>query len=440
MTEAKAIPTQGEVNGTPAPKREESNDSNEGDTTDPTPTFDVSVLDQVAMLTQSLALEIHADNLKTNLGEYLSVSKLQAAFARTNPDPKKSSWTVVDDFIILHSGIPFDFAHAAQLCLTLKGSLFGPRTDAHVDHILSETDQPIWVPIEKLRGSDDFYVYSPTEGLPSNLKDTTVTYAITGEPTCVVFDTTLMKFKTDTCSKSFHVFCTLPMDALNKYQDHLTTQEFLLSTLTDLIQWFEDLGGTALLSDDGLPIASCSNSIPVFSTPYPPLSDSRDFSTLTLGLTRFLQKFNWIQKLLHGLKLLRSHRVLSTLGFSLNATPTGNLCISWNFPVFPAWSKNLFSFSITDICLAVATMSVALLSGCLTYRAFKHRSSPPHHHYSHTPTPPPSPSAMSLPLRSARVTFSEPDIYNYSPHQHRHSPSPPPSPASSVGALKYYPR
>ena len=413
-------------------------------TTEPPPSFDVTFGDQISMLTQSVAVDINVANLKSILDTYLEVSQVTEVFNAVNPNPVGSGWTNVGEHIILVSSQKFDFKHAVQICLTLGGSIFGPSTDDHVTFIAEKASQPIWVSIEKLRGSTTFYAYSQTQELPVTLKEVEVSYDITGEPECVTFNFTTMKFKTTECTKSRPVACQLPNEKYLQYKSQLETQTFILERIRDLSTWYEDLGGDSLLSTDNLPVASCRGAIPVFSDTYGPLP-TQSFPKLSLSVQRFITKFNWIQKLLHGLKLLRSKRILSTLGFALSATREDNLCISWNFPVFPAWTKNLFSFSITDICLASATVSVALLSACLTYKAFR-RDSHAHHHpvYAYTTTPPPSPSLhdfeMVRPSRSVSFANNLDNLPETSRNYYRRpSISPPPSPAqSSLGPLKYY--
>ena len=406
----------------------------------------VSVLDQLATMTQSFAIEIHASNLESTLDEYLDVDTLTMTFDDLNPNPKGSSWTDVDGALITVTDVEFDFAHAVQICLTMGGTIFGPSTDAQASFIDDASgDNPVWVGIEKLRGNTAFYAYSQSHPLPLTLLGKQVKYSITGDPKCVALNLTSMEFKTTDCGTDYRIACTTPDAPYRLYQDRLFIQNFFLTTLTDLSQWYEDLGGSSLLSIDDLPVSTCRHSIPVFSKSYPPLDDL-PFPSLTWTLSRFTSKFNWIQKLLHGLKLLRSHRVLSALGFSLSATPEDTLCIAWKFPVFPAWTKSLFSFSITDICLASATVSVAILSACLTCRAFSHDRHRHHREhqppYTYTPTPPHSQHELHQLARPSRsVSFANlqelPDELHYIAH--RRTPSPAPSPAtSSLGPLKYY--
>jgi hypothetical protein len=223
------------------------------------------------------------------------------------------------------------------------------------------------------------YKFSSGEHIPVLFQEEIVGITLNGNtPTkCVKFAPESFSFLTAVCTAKYLSLC---QQSSSRYVAHLTRQQ-IATALIGLIKhhrdWITHNGITRLLEDPLVfpPIKVCPHSLSIFSHEYPALNKT-NYGEFVTYLQRFLMKFDWMHKALNFIKISESSDLSQLPGLQIHSLPDRRLCIQVNTSGFPPTS--LYSYSITDLCLAVGTTLVALFSSMqalILYWKFKKQHS-----------------------------------------------------------------
>ena len=334
-----------------------------------------------ALFGSGFSLLFNLNNLRFSLSSYLDVSQVSTALAHLNKSPLSANQVVIghnDVVAVLSSN--YSKSGAEQSCVTLGGRLFAPESDEHVTFLRKHADGPIWVQIEGLSPSaPNVAVYEGRRNIPSRLMGSPVAADFSHgsedglSGSCVLFAPSNMTFFGTNCNGEFATVCEFDNADYINYDAKVPLVKTILADLDQLKTWFHLIDGTSILNNPDRPSSStCSSSFEIFQHTYPPVPTS-SFPTALYLIERFLQKFDWIQKFLVILKWMETSSIPTLLGINLTSTEDNNLCVSWNNPLTKKWQpwSSFYSFSITDVCLASATVMVALLTCLHVCRSYK---------------------------------------------------------------------
>ena len=322
-----------------------------------------------SILEPDLALDININNLKHILHQYLDLDDMQRNIDEINPNPFRPTVhykTGERVFRILEE--KYTLPKAEQYCAKSNERLYAPETEEEIRDLNRLKIEKMWVSMASLSlYSMDFRVYANGRKIPTvfNLEsiDTTGLAAAPAQD-CPVFDAKIPAFSASNCNDKLTTICTEKevSEKLKRYNELKRWFAPIKVQINHFFTWFSKAENRKALDLSTLEEKPCTNAIKIFSHVYdsPYSKEPHEFA---FKRTRFLQKVDWIHKLINFIKYVKNsdHAVIMGLRVHRN---NNNMCIRFKKPsvVALAPTGSFLQFTLVDLILAAGTLLLAVVA------------------------------------------------------------------------------